>query len=385
MNAGLLPSFREQFAVVYDDYMDTLGGGERSALAYAKALHDLGFFVEIISTRPVPEQEKIVTVFGNEFSNIRINRLKVNDLSYFLNTAELSVFVNHTYMSFLPNPAKVGIYSQMFPNHLVSRFSHPREASALASYDLMLSNSSFTKTYADGYWEFPEDRSLILNPPIGEIFVEASKSRMGQKLQKKKQFVHVGRFNPGNHNKNQKVIIEAFIEASISNPILSDWNLVLIGNVNKTEASIAYYNDCKKLIERAAGRIQIKEDLPQTLLAKYLDESFGYIHGTGAFIPPGTDPQRCEHFGLSIIEAMSFGCIPLVYARGGIFDVIEPGISGLPYIDQQGLVEGMCDIAALWGLQEAESMQQAALSAASKQGQAHFTEKLAQYLALALQ
>jgi glycosyltransferase involved in cell wall biosynthesis len=292
--------------------------------------------------------------------------------------------VNHTYMSFLANPARVGIYSQMFPNHPVSRVSHPRECKALSSYQLMLSNSSFTKTYADGYWEYPVSRSYVLTPPIGDAFVRSAYQNLGRKLHKQKKFVHVGRFNPGNHSKNQLLIIEAFLAAAARHSLLKDWELTLVGNVNQTPEALEYHARCRSLAERSNGRIRILEDLKQKDLLDQLAVAFGYIHGTGAFIPPGQEPHRCEHFGLSIVEAMAFGCIPLVYARGGIFDVLEPGVSGVPYIDVEGLEDGIIHIAHQWETEHAENMQQAAISAASKQSQDNFTAKLADYLRMAL-
>ena len=57
------PCFKEQLAVVYDDYMSTLGGGERSALAYAKALSDLGFTTQLISTLPLPSKSSIIELW----------------------------------------------------------------------------------------------------------------------------------------------------------------------------------------------------------------------------------------------------------------------------------------------------------------------------------
>jgi glycosyltransferase involved in cell wall biosynthesis len=273
----------------------------------------------------------------------------------------------------------------MFPNHVVSRYSQPQEAQALSTYQLMLSNSSFTKTYADGFWEYPRDRSHVLTPPIGQSFIQSARERLGSPLLKDKQFIHVGRFNPGNHNKNQLVIIESFLSARKKFANLSDWKLVLVGNVNQTPDALRYFEACKKLEREAEGRVTILNDLPQQELLKWLGQSFGYVHGTGAFIPPGSDPEKCEHFGLSIIEAMAFGCIPLVYARGGIFDVLEPGVSGIPYIDRDGLEKGMSEIAGLWGTGEGYMIQQAAIKGASVQGQEHFTAKLAQFLQLALQ
>lgn len=382
-----LPSFFGQYAVVFNDYMDTLGGGERSCLAYAKGLMALGFDTEILSTRPIPSMERIVNIFGNEFDDVKIRHIQPEGrITGFLRRSELGVFVNHTYMSFEPNPAKIGIYSQMFPGHIVSRLSDPEKVSSLDSYQLMLNNSSFTKNYTDAYWEYSKKKSLVLNPPIGKSFIEHANDCLLQKklIHKEKKIVHIGRFNPGNHNKNQKLIIESFMDACASRTF-GDWTLTLIGNVNDTAASRAYFNECLRLAEKSDGRVIIKRDLPANELRKELERSFGYIHATGAFIPPGQDPHRCEHYGLSILEAMAYGCIPVCYARGGIFDVIEPGISGLPYVCKESMNTAISDLVHSFEDKHTSGlMQYAALKAASEQGQDSFNEKLAKMIAKAL-
>jgi len=384
-NAQPLPSFTEQIAYVYDDYMDTLGGGERSALAYALALKTLGFTTEIVSRRPLPPAEDIRRVFGDEFSDITMRHVKFDALSAYLRSSEPMVFVNHTYMSFAPNVAKIGIYSQMFPGHSISKQTHPSEWLGLSTYQLMLSNSTFTKNYADTYWNFPAAKSFVLHPPIGSESIRTAESLSKVAPVKKRQFVTVGRFNPGNHNKNQKLLIESFIAARAQYADLRDWRLICVGNVNQTPEAIRYFNECQALASRHPGIIRIVHDATVGDLGELLTESFGYVHGTGAFIPPGQQPHRCEHFGLSIVEAMAHGCIPLVYARGGIFDVLRPGDMGIPYITPEGLIEGFAEIAAMWDRPTIRTTQLENIKAAINLGQASFTRKLADYLTLALE
>lgn len=384
MQSSVLPSFSEQIAYVYDDYMDTLGGGERSAMAYALALKMLGFTTEIISRRPLPTHDQLRTLFGEEFAGITMRKIDCEDVSGYLSSSEPTVFINHTYMSFAANPAKVGIYSQMFPNNSISTFSHPKEWRNLYGYQLMLSNSSFTKNYADWYLNFPSERSFVLHPPIGSEFIQTAQGMIGRPLNKKMQFVNIGRFNPGNHNKNQKILMETFLEAKSRNPLLKEWKLICVGNANQTPEAIVYLNDCKQIEAKNRDSIVILNNIDAGKLGEILLESFAYVHGTGAFIPPGTEPHKCEHLGLGIIEAMAHGCIPLVYARGGVFDVLKPGQMGIPYITRKGLVDGYGVIAAFWGKESAEKMQQRNLQATLSMGQRTFTERLAKYITEAL-
>lgn len=380
MYKAALPSFKEQVAYVYNDYMSTLGGGERSALAFALALRQLDFEVEILCGGTLPSQEQVVKIFGEEFAQIKMRQIPSGTVVNFAKSAQPTVFINHTYMSFVRSPAKVGIYAQMFPNTVLNRLTHPNEVASLSSYSYMASNSSFTKRYADMYWEYPSDRSVVLAPPIGAEFV-AKARHLGQNLpQKDKVFVHVGRFNPGNHNKNQRILIEAFTTARKRYDSLKDWRLKLVGNVNQTPESLEYFESCQNLARESGGAVEIHPQLSATELSQVMQQAFGYVHATGAFLAPGVEPHKCEHYGLSIVEAMAHGAIPLVYARGGIFDVLDVGTMGIPYISLDGLIEGFEEVASRYGTSQALEMQRACLAAAAEQGQENFTHELAKLI-----
>lgn len=381
-----LPSFREQIAYVYDDYMDTLGGGERSALAYALALKQLGFTVEIIGKRPMPDHQIIKKLFGDEFVDIPLRYVSDGNIYTFAKAAEPTVFVNHTFMSFLPNPARIGIYSQMFPVKEITRPRNSSDVEALSSYRFMANNSSFTKQYTDAWWDYPTERSKVLLPPIGTKFIHKAERLIQTGINAKaRQFVNIGRFNPGNHNKNQKLIIDSFIEARQKYAELKNWKLILIGNVNSDQDSQNYFQACQKAAGPAGSNIEFRCGISDAELMASLLESAGYVHATGAFIPPGQEPHKCEHYGLGIVEAMSHGCIPLVYARGGIFDVLTPGDMGVPYITREGLVEGYKLIAQRFDSGEATSMALRCLKAASRQSQSRFTLQFAALIKRALE
>lgn len=41
------------------------------------------------------------------------------------------------------------------------------------------------------------------------------------------------------------------------------------------------------------------------------------IHAAGVGVDPDEFPEKLEHFGITPVEAASFGCIPVVYGHGG--------------------------------------------------------------------
>ncbi len=380
MQANLLPSFAGQLAVVFNDYMHTLGGGERSALAYARALKDLGFETEVLTRNEVPGKNRICETFGDEYDDVPIRKVSARQLYSYLKPAGIMVFVNHTFLSFEPNPARIGFYSQMFPERTVRRHEHVREWSALQTYSALLCNSSFTKTYSVGRWDFPANKTHVLIPPIGSELIQARDKYLHTLPTKRKQFVNLGRFNPGVHNKNQKLIIEAFLDAHRQSSALQGWTLVLCGNRNSDPASEEYYRACVELAAGSGGLVELKANLSSSELHQLLEQSFGYVHGTGAFIPAGVKPEKCEHFGLAIAEAMAHGCIPLVYARGGIFDILDHQNGGIAYSNRDQLIDGFQKIAALHGTAAAAQFQVRNLCSLDAVGRGQFTQILLNFI-----
>ena len=47
------------------------------------------------------------------------------------------------------------------------------------------------------------------------------------------------------------------------------------------------------------------------------------IHAAGFGVDADEFPERLEHFGITPIEAASFGCIPVVYGQGGPSEVVR--------------------------------------------------------------
>lgn len=380
------PSFAGQLAVVFNDYMHTLGGGERSALAYARALMDFGFETEILTRNEVPKASRIQETFGDEFADVPIRKISARQLYSYLKPAGVMVFVNHTFLSFEPNPGKIGFYSQMFPERTVRRHEHSREWAALQTYSSLLCNSSFTQTYSLGRWDFPAEKTHVLIPPISSAVISAAHNYSLALPQKSKQFVNLGRFNPGVHNKNQKLLIEAFLEAQRECEILQGWKFVLCGNKNGDPASADYFESCRILAELSDGRVVIRPNVDVAELHEILRQSFGYVHGTGAFALPGESPEKCEHFGLAIAEAMAHACIPLVYARGGIFDVLDHREGGIAYSNRSQLLEGFRKIATLyedenlhrWQQKNLTSLDRVSREAFSKGLLSHITQELKQ-------
>ena len=65
-------------------------------------------------------------------------------------------------------------------------------------------------------------------------------------------------------------------------------------------------------------------------VATILKKSLLFWHMTGVDQPSNdtADPASLEHFGISIVEAMWYWCVPIVLNRGGPVEIVEHGKSG---------------------------------------------------------
>ena len=57
-------------------------------------------------------------------------------------------------------------------------------------------------------------------------------------------------------------------------------------------------------------------------LARLYMGSAVLIHAAGMGVDELEFPEQMEHFGITPVEAASFGCIPVVFAGGGPRDVV---------------------------------------------------------------
>jgi O-antigen biosynthesis protein len=69
-----------------------------------------------------------------------------------------------------------------------------------------------------------------------------------------------------------------------------------------------------------------------------------YWHATGFACDPKLNPENCEHFGVSILEAMGVGCVPFVVSNGGPTEFVRDGDTGFQYGTLEELIIKTCDL-----------------------------------------
>lgn len=223
---------------------------------------------------------------------------------------------------------------------------------AVATYDLLLANSHFTQRWiAKRYGRASE----LLYPPV-----QVGQFAPGEKRQR---IISVGRFFVEGHSKKQLEMIEVFKRLCDSG--LDGWEYHLVGGTSHDPQARAYFEKCG---DAAAGYpVTLHPDAPLTELVNLYASSAIYWNATGYGEDPDRDPDRFEHFGMTTVEAMASGCVPLSYARAGQPEVVEQRYSGV-------LWETLDDLAAETLALTRDPARRAAMAAAAVERSQTFTD-----------
>ena len=181
------------------------------------------------------------------------------------------------------------------------------------TYDSIWAISEFSKKWIKQYWLRDSE---VLYPPVNiEDF---------QTKEKRQQILSVGRFFAGQHNKKHQELIAAFKE--MVDRGLTDWELHLAGGKTPGDEHETYLANVH---ESSKGYpIIIHPDIPFQQLVDLYEESAIYWHASGYGEDEKQDPVKFEHFGITTVEAMAAGCVPIVIGKGGQPEIVEHGKNG---------------------------------------------------------
>jgi glycosyltransferase involved in cell wall biosynthesis len=335
---------------LYDTYLATLGGGENFLAVFAEALEDEFPAADLdILTHEEGDVsiEKLANRFGVTLNRTNIRRIPTKSrghlkfarpLRRFLHEQDVSeisstydLFVNNTVYSLAPTLARHSIYVCMFPltpepwklrDHKIRRRVYAPYIGLrrrlyrkwIGSYDLVVANSEFTRRWIRRLWRLDSE---VLYPPI-----ETKPQLPGDG--RRNYILAIGRFFPGNHNKKHDVLIKAF--RRLERAGLKGWQLHLVGGRTDIPGTDEYISGLKALAR--GGSVFFHFDAPRDDLERLLTSSSIFWHATGYGEDQQAEPEKLEHFGMSTVEAMTNGCVPLVFRCGGQPEIVEDGVSG---------------------------------------------------------
>ena len=329
---------------IYNLYWATYGGGEQVSGAIAEAL----------------KERCDVTLLGPEEPNVEATRARlgvdlsgcawrkvVDDTEAGEASADFDVFINGTYRSHSVNQAPVGLYYVHFPEppitsrrQTVDKIARvglgamraaPRLPDRLAgvqrglqrrvidqswskSYTKFLSNSTYTAGWVKKLWDADSE---IVYPPVRTTVKPGKKVEL---------ITSIGRFfDPSlGHSKKQHELLQAFTRMFSSREGVGDWTLSFVGGADGASRDYAL------AVRRGAIGLPVKVNLnaPRELVETTLATASIYWHGGGFGEDAELHPERFEHFGIAVVEAMAAGAVPVVFAAAGPAEIVRHGVDG---------------------------------------------------------
>lgn len=282
-------------AAIYTPYLDTLGGGERYMLSVAKVLLDEGWQVDIENKDP-----KLIEKADSRFS-LSLDRLNSVESIARGDGYDLCVWLSD---GSVPNlRARKNILHFQRPFYNVDGSSLMNRMKFFRIHKVVV-NSQFTKKWIDKEYSIS---SKVLYPPVD---IKKFKSKRKQKM-----ICYVGRFSTLEQVKGHDVLIKAFKKFAKTN---KDFKLYLIGG-----SEVGKGNYVAKL-RRISGKanVEIIENAPFSQVVEEVGKSLFFWSAAGYGVEKSR-PEKKEHFGITLVESMAAGCIPLVYDGGGHKEIIE--------------------------------------------------------------
>jgi glycosyltransferase involved in cell wall biosynthesis len=223
--------------------------------------------------------------------DVALIRLTINDIRYVLYNA----------------------FKHFFPKWEMRLHGGPgvTKLSDLNSYQHILTISEFSRLWIRRYWGL---NSQVLYPPVNVKNFRADEK-------KQNWITHVGRFFVTGHNKKQLDLIKAFRKL-VDTKKTKNWELHFVGSVADGEKHQQYFTQCQFYAQ--GYPIYFHTDVPFSELKNILAQSKIYWHATGLNENEEKSPILFEHFGITTVEAMAAGCVPVVIRAGGQKEIVTP-------------------------------------------------------------
>lgn len=329
-------------AALFTPYNLTPGGGEKYLLTAARTFVDMNYKVTIIIyNRNVCHTkeciQETVDKLNVDLDMNQVTILLIDHIHYFyknkMSSYDLFFLLGNEKIPQLPGIGRLNIFMCQFPFD-INRLEEDHGIRRLSTYDIVLLNSYFTlhhyEEYILPYFVKAEALGLVhpsvkvLYPPTGfSSEISFNTSLKVNHTRTSFNIAMLGRFFTGRQNKGHRTAIATFKKflTLVNRPV----KLLLIGNQQPR-----FEGFVEELREAAIGYpIELHVSVDEDKVAELLQSASVFWHMTGIEEPSGLeDPASLEHFGISVVEAMSFGCIPIVLNRGGTVEIVRHNHTG---------------------------------------------------------
>jgi glycosyltransferase involved in cell wall biosynthesis len=319
-------------AVVIHHTLNSPGGESSFAIETIHSLSKLGYDIELLTVQK-PDLEHISKTYGKELpiKNVRfISPFKINSFGIYQrlltvissslnlkpsdivintngNNLPLNIPKNILCILYIHFPALLQTTSEYDNNKYKKSFfwkayfkpyqimTHLLTKKALKRSDIVLTNSIFTKNAIQKV--YPSVDPQVIYPPIDiERFSNCLSSNS-----RESQVLVIARFSP------EKQIEKAVLIAKL----LKNIHFKIIGSLLTVNQS--YFNYIQQMIQDHGlkDKIQLIPNATTDEMINAMSSSMVYLHTMAG-----------EHFGISIVEAMAAGLIPVVPSYGGCSEIV---------------------------------------------------------------
>ncbi|WP_181049181.1 glycosyltransferase [Methylobacterium sp. 190mf] len=313
-------------AVLHTPYPLTPGGGERYLLSIAALLS---------------ADHKVVLALPHRYSRLRLLKL-AEELSLNLDSVEIRLLSELDRAS--PPSLFISMDNFVVPrqdplgrkNFYICQFPFPMHGAVdatrrtrVAGYQKYVAYSVYARRHIETRLDSiqaPDIPVCLISPPVTQI---------GSSDKCPHSIMTVGRFFVGGHAKRHDLLIQAFkmLKERCAEPI--EFHIV-----GSTIPETRHMDYVERLVAMSSGfPIHIHLNATPELLTSLYASTEVYWHGAGLEADLTNEPWAAEHFGISVVEAMSAGAIPFALASGGPREIIAHGVNGFLYDSLETLVE----------------------------------------------
>ena len=345
---------------IYNLYWHTYGGGEQVSGALAEHLargHEVTLLGPVV-VDPVASRARL----GVDVSACAFRQVSGDDEASEA-SADFDVFINGTYRSRAVNRAGRGFYYVHFPEPPPTSRDRVRQAIATVgsqvlkpvrqgpgplmgvkrglerrrrdvswarSYTGFWANSAYTARWTEKLWSVP---TQIVFPPVRPVVGADWNAKTAS-------IASIGRFfDPSlGHCKKQRDLLHAFAnmhESGRSAVGDTQWRLTFVGGADGAS------RDYTLGVRRAALGlpVDVHVNAPRQTVVDVLTGASIYWHGTGFGEDVNLHPERFEHFGIAVVEAMAAGAVPVVFGAAGPAEIVRHDVDGFHWRTLDELAE----------------------------------------------
>jgi glycosyltransferase involved in cell wall biosynthesis len=230
------------------------------------------------------------------------------ELNLMKTSSEYDIFVN-CFMSLLPSIAAINFHYVHFPYNFDERKSDKLFELYLKSYDCFITNSDYTDGWTKKYLKVDNTRRIYPSVIVRKFDKIPNKSKM---------ILSVGRLSPEKCFESQ---IDAFQNNSNK---FEGFELHIVGALHPDNDE--YFGSLK---HRAQNKnIKFFSNLSYSELNSKYENAMFYWHSMGYGNDKNALPLVFEHFGITLVEAISCGAVPIVLNVGGPAEIVNNGNCG---------------------------------------------------------